>query len=97
MKILALDKPLPGITMEHILPHLHEEALHAWEMYKSGITRELYMRGDRPGAALILECNSIEEAKAHLAGLPLVKFNLIEFELIPLQPFSPFEKLFQQK
>ena len=96
MKILAIDKTLPGVTLEQILPHLQEEAAHAWKMYKSGVYRELYMRGDRPGAAIILECDSIEEAKKDLAELPLVKYNLIEFEVIPLQPFTPFEKLFQQ-
>jgi hypothetical protein len=96
MKILALDKTLPGVTMEQILPHLEEEASHAWKMYKSGVYRELYMRGDRPGAAIVLECESIKEAKEFLAELPLVKYNLIEFEVIPLQAFTPFEKLFQQ-
>lgn len=96
MKILALDKMLPGVSIEQILPHLKEEAIHAWNMYKSGVYRELYMRGDRPGAAIILECNSIEDAKKELAELPLVKHHLIEFEVIPLHAFSPFEKLFQQ-
>ncbi len=96
MKILALDKTLPGVSMEHILPHLKKEAIHAWNMYKSGVYRELYMRGDRPGAAIILECNSMEDAKRELAELPLVKNNLVEFEIIPLQAFSPFEELFQQ-
>jgi hypothetical protein len=96
MKILAIDKTLPGVTFEQIRPHLKEEAKHAWDMYKSGVYRELYMRGDRPGAVIIMECDSIEDARKDLAELPLVKHKLIEFDVIPLQHFSPFEQLFQQ-
>jgi hypothetical protein len=41
-----------------------------------------------------LECASIEEAKAIMDTFPLVKAGLIEFEFIPLEPFTPLETLF---
>ncbi|QRC78946.1 hypothetical protein IFY68_00889 [Klebsiella pneumoniae] len=30
MRILCLDIPAPGATLEHYAPHLTAEALHAW-------------------------------------------------------------------
>jgi hypothetical protein len=96
MKILAMDKLLPGITLEKVQPHLQAESKHAWQLYARGIFRELYFRGDRPGAVIILECKDVEEAKKIMADLPLVKENLIEFEYIPLQHFAPFAVLFDK-
>lgn len=94
MKFLVLDKPVPGVTMEQIAPHLKEEARAAWAKYKAGVFRELYYRGDRPGVALILEAESLEVAKKHLADLPLSRAGVGDFEVIPLGPFVPFEALF---
>ena len=37
MRILCLDIPAPGATLEHYAPHLTAEALHAWGLYKSGL------------------------------------------------------------
>jgi hypothetical protein len=94
MKILALDKLLPSKTFEDIKPHLKEEAEHAWKNYEKGLFRELYMRGDRPGAVVILECKDIYEAKKIMDELPLVKKILIKIDFIPLGPFISFSLLF---
>jgi len=94
MKILCLDRPLPGATREKVLPLIRDEARHAWEAYKKGVIREIYFRQDRPGVAIFLECESAAEALRALAELPLVKAGLIEFEAIPLGPFVNFEVLF---
>ena len=40
MRILCLDIPAPGATLEHYAPHLTAEALHAWGLYKSGFIRD---------------------------------------------------------
>jgi hypothetical protein len=63
-------------------------------LYKSGELREIYFRGDRDETVLILECAGVEEAKDLLNTLPLVKAELIEFNVIPLAPYSGFERLF---
>jgi hypothetical protein len=94
MKLLAMDRLLPGITFEHIKLHLKDEADHAWKNYENGIFRELYMRGDKPGAVIVLECNGIDDANKILSELPLVKEKLIEFDIIPLEPFVTFKFLF---
>lgn len=64
MRILCLDIPAPGASLEKYAPHLNAEALHAWGLYKSGFIRDIYFRQDRPGVAIFLECDSVDEAMA---------------------------------
>ena len=97
MKILAIDKILPGASEEKIYPHIKEEAAKAWELYNNGVFREMYFRTDRGGAVLILECPDVEEARKVLDSLPLVQAGLVDFEIIPLGPFMPLGSLFAKQ
>lgn len=94
MKILCIDRPLPGATFEKYQPHLQAEVRHTFQAYKQGTVRDIYLRQDRPGVAIFLECSSVDEAKQVLAEFPLAKAGLIDFELIPLGPFTNWELLF---
>lgn len=94
MRILALDRPLPGATPEQFQAQLINEVRHAWLGYKRGLVRDFYFRQDRPGVALLLECSSVEEAQKALAEFPLAKAGVLEFEVIPLGPFTNWELLF---
>jgi hypothetical protein len=94
MKILALEKELPGATAASFKPYLKAEAARVWELYQAGVFRELYFRQDRHDAVLMLECASTEEAREILNTLPLVKAGLITFEIIPLLPYPGFSRLF---
>jgi muconolactone delta-isomerase len=94
MKILALEQDLPGATAGQFHPHLKAEAARVWELYQSGVLREIYFRADRHSAVLVLECASLEDARQELNSLPLVQAGLIEFELIPLAPYPGFARLF---
>ena len=94
MKILAIEKETPGTTDEQFGPHLQGEARRVWELYSSGIIRELYFRGDREEAVLVLETSDPAEASRALDSLPLVANGLISFEVIPLLPYPGFERLF---
>jgi len=73
MKILAIEKESEGIKPEQFAPHLKDEAAHVWELYQSGLIRELYFRQDRSEAVLILECAGEQEAQQTLDCLPLVQ------------------------
>jgi hypothetical protein len=98
VKILALEKEVPGVTDDRFTPELLKtEALRAWELHQAGVIRELHFSQDRGEAVLILECNDGEEARAILATLPLVKSGLIAFEIIPLVPYDGFARLFTPK
>ncbi|MBN1398612.1 MAG: superoxide dismutase [Bacteroidetes bacterium] len=98
MKIIALEKELPGITDDMFTSDiLRTEAERALELYQSGKIRELYFRHDRQEAVLILECDNMEEAQSVLATLPLVKKGLIAFEIIPLIAYPGFSRLLENQ
>jgi hypothetical protein len=94
MKIIAIEKDLPGVSGKDFAPHLKAEAAQVWALYREGVVRELYFRADRSDAVLVLECTGTAEAQEVLARLPLVRNGLIAFELIPLAPYPGFERLF---
>jgi hypothetical protein len=94
MKILCLDRLLPGATPERIYPLLRAEVAHAFRGYENDLLREWYFRRDRPGAVLVLECASPDEARGYVDGLPLARAGLVAFDLIPLGPFLPLKTLF---
>ena len=96
MKILALEKEIPGALPEQCTPHLKAEAARVWELYKNGHIREMYFRQDRKDAVLVLECADVETAHSLLETLPLVQADLIRFEVIPLAPYPGFERLFAE-
>jgi hypothetical protein len=95
MKLLCLDVPMPGASSESYRPHLLDEARHAWQLYKSGIVREIHFRQDRPGVAILVESDSVDAAKQVLREFPLAKAGLIDWEIIPLGPFLGWEALFK--
>jgi muconolactone delta-isomerase len=96
MKILALEKDVPGIPDNAFTDDvLKEEAERAWELHQAGVVRELYFRADRDAAVLVLECKDVVQAQTVLSTLPLVKQGLIDFEIIPLIPYTGFQRLFQ--
>ena len=98
MKILALEKEVPGISDDQFTPPLlKEEAMRAWQLHQTGIIRELYFRQDRNEAVLILECKDVEEAQSVLATLPLMKSGLIAFNIIPLVSYTGFARLFSEE
>ena len=95
MKVLALSKDLPGVVEEQSTEELlRAEAAKVWELYQSGVLREIYFTADTHEAVLILECASADEARSHLAGLPLVRAGLIDFEVKGFVPYPGFARLF---
>ena len=98
MKILAIEKEVPGVTADQFTPHLKKaEAARVWELYQAGVFRELYFRQDRPDAVLILECADVAEASQVLNTLPLAREELIAFDIIPLIPYPGFSRLFAKE
>ncbi|MGB7195046.1 MAG: superoxide dismutase [Collimonas pratensis] len=93
MKLLCLDIPQPGASLEKYQPHMLDELRHTWQLYKDGIVRDIYFRQDRPGVAIIAECESVEAATQVLGEFPLAKAGLIGWDVIPLGAFH-WEALF---
>lgn len=93
MKILALERPGATTATKSDRDLMITEAGRVWELYRSGIMREFYFTLDND-AVLILECANTGEARMHLNSLPLVRERRIQFELLPLNPYTGLERLF---
>jgi len=95
VKILALEKEVPGVTDSQFNDEILEaEARKAWELHQSGVVRELYFSEDKHEAVLVLECDNADEARRRLLELPLMRAGLIDFQIIPLIAYSGFSRLF---
>lgn len=94
MKILALEHEAPTATAKGFQLYAKDEARKVWELVQAGVVRESYFRADRSEAVLILECETVDEAREALSMLPFVHHELITFELIPLKAYPGFERLF---
>ena len=94
MKILALEHEASNATADRFQEYAVAEARQVWALYQAGVVRESYFRVDRSEAVLVLECQTVDEAREALSTLPFVKNQLIMFELIPLKAYPGFERLF---
>ncbi len=94
MRILALEVEIPGADWNAAGEHLKAEARRVWELYQFGFVREIFFRADQHTAVILMECEGPEEAQAMLNTLPLVRQGLIRFDLIPLEPYDGFARLF---
>ncbi len=93
MRFLCPDVPIPDVNPEKFQPHLREEVRHAWQLYKADFVRNIYFRQDRPGVAIIAECDSLDAARQALAEFPFAKLGFIDWDNIPLGPFLGWESL----
>jgi muconolactone delta-isomerase len=94
MKILAFEREIPGTPATASDAPLKAEAAKVWQLYQQGVVRELYFNPEKHTAVLVLECADLQSAKQILDQLPLVKAQLIDFELVPLVPYDGFARLF---
>jgi len=95
MRILALEKEVPGASAGDNTALLRAEARAVWELMQSGIIREIHFRDDRSQAVILLEAESTAQVHQVLAQLPLVKAGRIQFEVIGLRPYPGFARLFK--
>jgi hypothetical protein len=83
----------PGIAQEELMKVLPTEVRDTVQLYLDGKIQQWFARGDGKGVVFILDCKTVDEAKAILDMLPLVKQNLATFEYMPLGPLSPLRLL----
>jgi muconolactone delta-isomerase len=61
------------------------------ELYAQGILRQIWRRGDIPGAAILWEAASEAEVRAALDSLPIAQAGMLEIlALVPLEPYPGF-------
>ncbi len=96
MKILAIEREGPGCNPDFFQPLLKAEANRVWDLQQCGFVREIWFIASDHTAVIILECESVEDARAQLQKLPLVQAGLINFDLLPLVPYDGFARLFEK-
>jgi muconolactone delta-isomerase len=61
------------------------------QLYASGILRQIWRRGDTPGATILWEAQSEAEVREALASLPIYQAGMLEIvALVPLEPYPGF-------
>ena len=87
-------RPNEGVDVRaEVAAHAEAELRALWELYRDGVVREMYTPGG-PGAVLLLEVASTEEAWTALSELPLYAARIMDAELIELRPFAALQMLF---
>ena len=72
------------------------EAMDEWaqrvkEMYATGLLRQIWKRGDTPGAAIVWEAGSEAEVRATVESLPIYEAGMLELSaILPLEPYAGF-------
>ena len=60
-------------------------------LYAAGILRQIWKRGDIPGASILWEAPSEAEVRAAIASLPIFQAGMLEIlALVPLEPYPGF-------
>ncbi len=97
MKFICIEKEL-NVPKSKIPQDIMEaEALKVYDLYVSGVLREIYFKEENNIGVLILECADRKEAEAVIAQLPIVEKGYIAFDIIGLRPYPGFSRLFDNK
>lgn len=84
-------RKIDQFTDAQFAPLLDREAERVRELYAEGFIRQIWMRGDIPGAFMMIEATDEAEAHAKLHSLPLHQAHMLELvALIPLKPYRAF-------
>jgi muconolactone delta-isomerase len=66
------------------------EIAQARALYADGFIRQIWHRSDVPGACILLEADSLEQAGARLHTLPMIRAGMLEVSIVPLVPYAGF-------
>lgn len=94
MQFLVLARVGEETSPDEILPYVKSEAEKVWEYYAADIVRSIHYIADMSGAVLMLEADSLETAQSLVTKLPMAGHNVLQFEILPLKPYTGLEALF---
>lgn len=94
MRILAIEKELSSLDRAKMHTLLSAEAARVWALEKQDVIRDIWFTRPDHRAVLMLECATEAEGRDLLESLPLVRNHCIEFDVLPLQPYDGYERLF---
>jgi len=93
MQFLTLSRRrTDAFPAEAFTPELiSQEAQRVKELYMMGILRQVWRRGDTPGAAIVWEAGSEADVRSACESLPIFKAGMLEIvSLVPLEPYAGF-------
>jgi hypothetical protein len=96
VQFLIVGRVKAETKIEQVLPVVKPEAAKVWELYASDRLRSIHYIADKSGAVLLCEANNVEEINAMIAQLPMAQAGVMQFEVIPLLPYTGTEELFAQ-
>ena len=80
-------------TEADFTPLLEGEAERARQLYAQGIFRAMWSRKDVPGAFILIEAETQDEAEGAVSSLPLVSKGMLDIEFViaigPYRGFGP--------
>jgi hypothetical protein len=96
MKLLAIMRPRARADVQQeIASYAESELRMLWTLYQHGTVREMYSPAG-PGAVLVLEADSLDEAQRAVSELPLLSREIMTLELVELLPFTALRLLFAE-
>lgn len=92
MQVLAIvRRRTESYSDEQFAPLLEPEAQAIRTLYAQGAVRGVWSREDVPGAAVMLEADSLDHARTIAGSFPLVERGMAELEmLVPLKGYRGF-------
>lgn len=96
MKVMAIASVKSPLTPEQRKQYLPSEVPATLKHYLEGSIEQFWFR-ENAGPIFLMNVESVEQAKATLATLPLVAANLMTYELMPVGPLIPLGLLIQGK
>jgi muconolactone delta-isomerase len=68
-----------------------QEGQRVKELYIAGVLRQIWRRGDTPGATILWEAASEAEVRQACESLPIFNAGMLEISvLMPLEPYAGF-------
>ncbi len=95
MKVFAIGtfaKPISDEQKQQIMP---KEVPYTLKLYLEGKIEQFWFRDDKPGVIFLMNVESVEQAKATVAALPLAANGFLAYEIIPVGPLKPLGLLIQ--
>lgn len=93
--VLAMLRVGEGANIAEIRKTMPAEIRATVQLYLEGRIVQWFSRSDGRGVVFILNCQSVEEAKALLSQLPLVKEHGASFDFVALSPLRPLQLLME--
>jgi hypothetical protein len=94
MQFMMIARASQGTPIEQIMPYIKPEAVQSWELYSQGLIRSTHYIADMSGVVFLWEAPSLEAVNAAIDKLPMKQAGILNFEVLPLIPYTGFGELF---